>query len=243
MRSKTQLEKDFNKLAKKYGQQAFTAQDFDKNDKLQKALKSFELAKTYELANDFSNIKYFPDYHHDFLSRDQNIFDDESIFIENEIIEGTAKLFAVTHLPAVKDIACREYYDAYTQGFTTEKNDRGEEIQNFELNEKIEKFHNFCLNINHAKKFINDQYPQWSKADKKEKSNIIKELEKLKKSLSPFCADLKVINIAYFLITEYKRLNQDKELKVRVLLHLHLPNIETKLIARNIVKNLPPKYQ
>jgi hypothetical protein len=68
-------------------------------------------------------------------------------------------------------------------------------------------------------------------------------IKKLKKSLSPFCADLKVINIAYFLITEYKRLNQDKELKVRVLLHLHLPNIETKLIARNIVKNLPPKYQ
>jgi len=244
MRAKKPLEKDFNKLAKKYGhKKAFTAQDFDKNNELLKALKSFESAQTYVLADDFSNLKDLSSFHHEFLGKGQSMFDDENIFMKNESIEYTAKLFSLTDFSIAEKIACQGYYDTYANGFEVVYDENGEQIQDFEINEKIEKFHNFCSNLNHAKKFIKNHFLQWEHTSKKDKKKMLDELKKLEMDLSPFCADLKVLKIAYYLISECKRLNGDKECKVNILLHLQLPNIATKPIAKKIVESLSPEYQ
>lgn len=241
MRRLKEIEKKFNKLANKYGKKAYTAYEFDKNSKLQKALSSFEYEESFQLENDLSNIFDMPDLHHEFLDDGKSLISET--FIENDYTENTAALFSIHDKTIASKIACIEYYETYAQGFVQIRDKNGEYIQDTSIQDKISKFHSFCLNLNYAKKFIKNHFPRWEHADEKEKRKLIEELKKLEKDLSPFCANLKVIKIAYMLISKYGRLNKDKEFKTNVLLYLQLPNIETKSIAKKIVESLISKYQ
>ena len=243
MRALSTEEKNFNKLAAKYGHNAFTAQDFDNNQDLKSALKSFEDENSFKLEDDFSNILEFPDSHHQFLDMGYWILTDEHPYIKSDYAEQTAKLFNVHSESAVKDIASKAYYETYVQGFVSRRviiNDNEETwIKDTELAKKIERFHKLCQNIPKAKKFITSYYPRWEKSTKEEKKAIKENFQQLIEQISFITNDfnlLMIMNIAKNLMEN--GLNQATNLKVTALLALKLPGIDTKKIAKKIVTNM-----
>lgn len=232
-------EKEFNKLANAYGRKAYTKQDFDNDVDLQEAFESFVSQKNFVLKDDFSNLDEFQDYHHTFLEKKgDNYFNDIDGLRNSETIEYTQKLFKLTHRPTAKKIASEEYYEIYTSGFNIYVNDKGEEIQDTEIEEKIDKFHNLCINVDNSKKFINSYFPRWNNFSKKEKIEAKKEIKVLIANLKILRMDTKALEITYFFITKYNRLNQDTKIKADALLTLNLPKINNLSIAKEIVKNL-----
>lgn len=240
-RPKSSDEKDFNKLAKKYGRTPFTANDFDKDLNLQRAFESFIKAKTFVLADDFSNLTDFTDDHHTFLKNRQKFLNAQHVYDENKVIEYTQKLFKISCKSTAKQIACDSYYEVFESGFNIFIDEHGEKYQDVEINDKIDKFHIFCNNVNRAKKFIQTQFPRWQHADTKEKKKIRSDINALLNNLEIFEIDIKLRNIILYFVSNY-RLNQDDTFKSDILLTLNLPNINSHDIAKRIVKTLISPY-
>ena len=238
MKTKTDEEKEFNKLVNDYGRKAYTKYEFDNDVDLQKALKSFISSENFVLKDDFSNLDEFQTYHHDFLENKDDYFNDIDRLRDSETIEYTKKLFKMTDHSIAKKIASEEYYEVWTNGFTTYIDKNGEKIQNTEIQEKIDKFHNFCINVDNTKKFIKSYFPRWEHFTREEKTKAKKEIKVLITNLEILKIDKKPLEVTYYFITKYQRLNQDIKYKADILLCLQLPKINNLSIAKEIVKYL-----
>jgi hypothetical protein len=234
-RTKTQEEKYFNKIASMYGKNAFTANQFDKDKELQKALQSYlnnkqSIDKTFD-DEWFGNVDTG---YHDFL------LDDHEIFQESEYVDAVVTLFHITDRTIAEQIACSFYYDIYTKGFIEIVEEDGSYIEDTSLQNKIDSFLENCKHINNAKKFITEHYPRYSEATREEKSKILKDLESLIIDLKILKIDTKPLQIALHLVKNYQ-LNQIRKLKRNMLMTLKLPYITDK-IALKIVENLKFPY-
>ena len=236
-RKKSEEEKDFNKLAIQYGRMPFIANDFDNDSNLKRALESFIKAKTFVLADDFSNLNDFTNEHHIFLENRHQFEHAKTVYEENLVVEYTQKLFRISSTPLAKKIACDYYREVFESSCNIFTNENGEDYQDLEINDKIDRFHIFFDNVNSAKRFIQTQFPRWQHADTKEKKKIRSDIEVLLNNLEILKIDIELRNVILYFVSKYK-LNQDNIFKADILLSLNLPNINSHNLAKQIVKNL-----
>lgn len=240
MKTKSDEEKEFNKLANAYGRKAYTKHDFDNNQDLQKALKSFLSQENFVLKDDYSNLDKFQNYHYTFLENKDHYPESNDINkeLESMTIEYIQKLFKITDTSTAKKIYSDEYYELFTQGYNVYVNEKGEEFQSIEIEEKIDKFHNFCINVDNSREFISEHFSGWGHFGRKEKVKAKKEIKDLIANLEILRMDTKALKVTYHFVTNYTRVNEDTRCKADILLHLQLPKIDTLEIAKKIVKNL-----
>lgn len=241
MRSKSEDEINFNKLARKYGRTSFTSDDFDKDPKLKEALISFIKAKTFVLADDFSNLSEFTEKHNEFLRDKLQFKNAQIVYDENIQVEYTQKLFKISCQTTAKQIACDYYCEVFESGCNIFIDAHGEKYQDVEINDTIDRFHIFCENVNRAKLFIQTQFPRWQHADTKEKKKIRSDIKTLLNNLEILKIDIKLRDIMLYFASNYK-FNKEDTFKADVLLALNLPNIDSHDVSKRIVKNLISPY-
>ena len=241
MRSKTDNEKLFNELANKYGIKAFTASHFDKDKYLVKALLSFVKSKGFTLNDDFSNLMEFDNYYIEYLEENSEENGIERIYINKEEIKSAQKLFDLTS--PIEYLGCREYYKIDTLGFIdvpisikvgdTIKEDY---VQDKSISDKLQKWHMIRREIDKIKPFIQEKFPRWNHASKKDKEQYKEEIRKLISELEILGNDTNQLKRVKYFMDNYSGLNKLTEFKASLLIPLQLPRTNTKEIREKIVK-------
>ena len=226
MKKLSNIEKVFNLEARKHGCKSFTKTDFDTDEELNNIMRSIDKEGTFD--------EEFQLDAHLFLDTKINAEGKESMYLDNDIIESTQKIFNISHIPTAKSIAHKYYHDTYCSGFYETINADGEFIQQTVIMDKIEKFHHMCTEADKVKQYIIKSHPRWQKYTKQEKKQVLTELQSQIQSLKELGMDTRLLQNVYNFMTNYQ-LNQVAQLKADYLLFLKLPNVDNLKIAKNIV--------
>lgn len=227
MRPLTPQEKEFNTIGKSYSHKAFTAQDFSKNKDLKKAFESYKKSQEEPsiLKDDLSNLNQLEmGYINFFENKDNELHDSTDV---NEI-DCTMALFELTS--PIKEISCSDYREAEMYGFTLLNEDTS-------INVKVKKWHEKRRTIDKIKPFIQSMFPRWDKAEKKEKSMFKDEITKCIEALTCLNNDTTELTMVSNFMHSGLSLNQITNYKIDILLNLDLPNINSKEIAKKIIKS------
>ncbi len=228
MKPLTEIEKDFNAIAKSYGLKAFTAQDFKHNKELTKALDSYKTSQKtpLKLQDDLSNIHSIEiGYINFFEYYDKELHDNR----EDRELSCTASLFEL--IQPIEEIACNEYFETYIYGFIIQ--DDGENIT---IDQKVKDWHTFRRLADKIPSYINTTFPRWEHVGKIEKKVYAKEHEKRIEQLNALGNDTHEVKIVQHFLEKGFSLNQLANFKAGHLLSLRLPGINTPQIAKKIIK-------
>ncbi len=241
MRPKTKNEKLFNEQAKKYGINAFTASQFDKDMNLKKALISFEKSKKFGLEGDFSNLMEFDNYYLEYLEENSEENGIQSKYVKKEEIKSAQNLFDL--ISPIEYLGCSEYYQIDTLGFIdvsilTKVGDtiQQDHTKDKSIYDKIQKWHKIRKEIDNIKPFIENRFPRWNHASKKEKEQYKEEIRKLISELTILENDTKQLKRVKYFMDNYSGLNKIAQFKELLLQFLQLPRTNMKEIREKIIK-------
>jgi len=226
MRPLTSLEKDFNAIGKSYSHKAYTAQDFSNNKELKKAFASYKKSREEPVIpkSDLSNISQIEMGYINFFEHKDNKLHDNTEATE---IDCTMTLFEL--ISPIQEISCRDYLETEIYGFVIDEEDTS-------INDKVKEWHKKRRTIDKIKPFIKSMFPRWDKAGKKEKSELKNTITKYIESLTCLGNDTTQLEMVSHFMHSGLSLNKINDYKAEILLKLKLPHINSKEIAKKIIK-------
>lgn len=231
-RSKKAEEKEFNKEARKYGLKSFLAKEFDEDLDLRKAFEAYVKSNEAKREDKFFSVNKDRVIYTNFLEEKSlehygvlsSMYEMSQVKIETQI------LFELTN--PIPEISYAIYYDISTQGFLSGIYD----IDEYELSDTIEKWHDIRRIIDKFVPYIEKRYPRWSNATKVEKQDFKKDIKKNFEELKILNIESEELDLLLSFVNNYG-LNQIKSFKADYLLYLELPYINRKEIATKIIEN------
>jgi len=237
-RPKTANEKEFNKVVKSYGLKAFTPKEFDEDVALKVAFEHYEKSKEDKEKNENKDRRFlfispssvlYRDYLEEKSAKEYDKLVDK--LMESEEIKKTQELFELTR--PILEISNSIYYAIATAGCLSFIEDN-EPIDDYTLFNKIEKWHIVRKMIDKIKPFIQDRFPRWEKATRKEKDGFVEDIKKNICAFKKLGVEAEEFDLLLSFLEFSTALNKIKTFKIKYLLELELPYVNSEKIAEKI---------